>query len=44
MPLEPLKINGISIGENGGSVSVKQEYKDVEVHGLTLNLEKRKFR
>lgn len=44
MPLDPLKISGISIGEAGGSVSVKQEYKNVEVHGLTKNLEKRNFK
>ncbi|XP_043468294.1 protein takeout-like [Leptopilina heterotoma] len=43
LPLDPLKISGISIGEAGGSVSVKQEYKNVEVHGLTKNLEKRNF-
>lgn len=44
LPLDPLKVSGISIGDAGGSVSVKQDYKNVEVHGLTRDLEKRSFK
>ncbi|XP_033215631.1 protein takeout-like [Belonocnema kinseyi] len=43
LPLEPLKVNSISIGSTEGSVSLKQEYQNVELHGLTRGLEPRKL-
>ncbi|XP_050460828.1 protein takeout [Cataglyphis hispanica] len=38
LPLEPLAVNSVKIGESQGSVSLKQEYRNVKVHGLTKGL------
>lgn len=35
LPLEPLLINTVKIGNSGGSVSLEQEYYNMKLHGLT---------
>ncbi|XP_025268450.1 protein takeout isoform X2 [Camponotus floridanus] len=39
LPIEPLTINSVKIGETQGSVSLKQEYQNVKLHGLTKGLQ-----
>lgn len=39
LPLDPLVIDSIKIGESEGSVSLKQEYRNVTIHGLTKNMQ-----
>ncbi|GAB1862928.1 Protein takeout [Camponotus japonicus] len=39
LPIEPLAINSVKIGETQGSVSLKQEYRNVKLHGLTKGLQ-----
>ncbi|XP_018348855.1 PREDICTED: protein takeout-like [Trachymyrmex septentrionalis] len=39
LPIEPLAIDSIKIGSSEGSVSLKQEYRNVKIHGLTKNME-----
>ncbi|XP_015592818.1 protein takeout [Cephus cinctus] len=38
LPIEPLAVNSVKIGESKGPVSLKQEYKNIKLHGLTRNL------
>ncbi|XP_018047683.1 PREDICTED: protein takeout-like [Atta colombica] len=38
LPIEPLAIDSIKI-DSEGSVSLKQEYRNVKIHGLTKNME-----
>ncbi|KAK2582559.1 hypothetical protein KPH14_004850 [Odynerus spinipes] len=38
LPLEPLAVDNIKIGEAEGSVSLMQEYKNIKLHGLTKGL------
>lgn len=39
LPIEPLAINSVKIGETQGSVSLKQEYRNVKLYGLTKGLQ-----
>ncbi|XP_003703683.1 take-out-like carrier protein [Megachile rotundata] len=39
LPLEPLAVDSVKIGESQGSVTLRQEYKNIKLHGLTKNLE-----
>lgn len=39
LPIEPLAIDNIKIGSLEGSVSLKQEYRNVKIHGLTKNIQ-----
>lgn len=43
LPLEPLALDSIRIGESEGSVSLKQEYKNIKIHGLTKGLEVKNY-
>ncbi|KAL0131853.1 hypothetical protein PUN28_003008 [Cardiocondyla obscurior] len=38
LPIEPLAVDSLKIGESQGSVSLKQEYRNVKIHGLTKDL------
>ncbi|XP_074097354.1 take-out-like carrier protein [Cotesia typhae] len=38
LPIEPLGINSMSIGESGTIASFKQNYRNIKVHGLTKGL------
>ncbi|KYN18498.1 PREDICTED: protein takeout-like [Trachymyrmex cornetzi] len=38
LPIEPLAVDRIKIGSSEGSVSLKQEYRNVKIHGLTKNM------
>lgn len=38
LPLEPLTIDNIQIGESDGSVSLMQEYKNTQLYGITKDL------
>ncbi|XP_012534788.1 protein takeout [Monomorium pharaonis] len=40
LPLEPLAVDSIKIGESEDSVSLKQEYWNIKVHGLTKDGDK----
>ncbi|XP_060828550.1 protein takeout-like [Bombus pascuorum] len=35
LPIEPLAVDSVSIGEAEGSVTLRQEYKNIKLHGLT---------
>lgn len=39
LPLEPLLVNSVKIGGSQGSVSLRQEYRNIKLYGLTKNLE-----
>lgn len=39
LPLEPLAVDSVKIGESQGSVTLRQEYKNIKLYGLTKNLE-----
>ncbi|XP_070164839.1 take-out-like carrier protein [Polyergus mexicanus] len=39
LPLEPLAVSSMKIGESQGAVSLKQEYRNVKLHGLTKGLQ-----
>lgn len=43
LPLEPLALDSIKIGESEGSISLKQEYKNIKIHGLTKHLEVKNY-
>ncbi|KAF3427238.1 hypothetical protein E2986_02260 [Frieseomelitta varia] len=38
-PVEPLLVDNVKIGGSQGSVSLKQEYKNIKLYGLTKDLE-----
>ncbi|KAG5326904.1 TAKT protein, partial [Acromyrmex heyeri] len=38
LPIEPLAVDSIKIGNSEGTVSLKQEYRNIKIHGLTKNL------
>ncbi|XP_043289153.1 uncharacterized protein [Venturia canescens] len=38
LPLDPLAVDSVSIGDNGGVVSIQQDYQNVKVHGLAQGL------
>lgn len=38
LPIEPLAVDSIKIGSSEGSISLKQEYRNIKIHGLTKNL------
>lgn len=38
LPLEPLNVDSVKIGESEGSVSLMQEYKNIKIYGLTKGL------
>ncbi|XP_003397291.1 protein takeout [Bombus terrestris] len=35
LPIDPLAVDSVSIGGTQGSVTLKQEYKNIKLHGLT---------
>lgn len=39
LPLEPLAVDSVKIGESEGSVTLAQEYKNIKLHGLTKGLQ-----
>ncbi|XP_029669800.1 protein takeout [Formica exsecta] len=39
LPLEPLAISSVKIGESQGAVSIEQEYRNIKLHGLTKGLQ-----
>ncbi|CAK9811569.1 Protein takeout [Anthophora plagiata] len=39
LPIEPLAVDSVKIGESQGSVTLRQEYRNIKLHGLTKNLE-----
>ncbi|XP_011687141.1 PREDICTED: protein takeout-like [Wasmannia auropunctata] len=39
LPLEPLAVDSIKIGESEGTVSLQQEYRNVKLYGLTKGLQ-----
>jgi len=44
LPIEPLAIDSIKIGESEGSVSLKQEYKNVKIYRLTKDMQLYNYR
>lgn len=38
LPVEPLAVDSVSIGGTQGSVTLKQEYKNIKLHGLTKGI------
>lgn len=38
LPLEPLAVDRMSIGGTTGVVALKQEYKNIKLHGLTKGI------
>nr|XP_033333032.1 protein takeout-like [Megalopta genalis] len=38
LPIEPLAVDSVKIGESQGSVSLRQEYKNIKLYGLTKQL------
>ncbi|XP_015108836.1 protein takeout-like isoform X2 [Diachasma alloeum] len=39
LPIDPLSVDSVSIGEGGGAVSLKQEYRNIKLYGLSKGLE-----
>ncbi|XP_029038213.2 protein takeout-like [Osmia bicornis bicornis] len=39
LPIEPLAVDSVKIGESQGSVTLKQEYKNIKLYGLTKQLQ-----
>ncbi|XP_071570862.1 take-out-like carrier protein [Temnothorax nylanderi] len=39
LPIEPLAVDTLKIGESQGSVSLKQEYRNAKIYGLTKDLQ-----
>lgn len=39
LPIEPLAVDSVKIGEAQGSVTLKQEYRNIKLHGLTKDLQ-----
>ncbi|XP_076173818.1 take-out-like carrier protein [Ptiloglossa arizonensis] len=39
LPVEPLLVDSVKIGESQGSVALRQEYRNIKLHGLTKNLQ-----
>ncbi|XP_015520401.1 protein takeout [Neodiprion lecontei] len=44
LPIEPLAVDSIKIGESTGPVSVKQSYRNIKLYGLTRGLEVNNYR
>ncbi|XP_046738549.1 protein takeout-like [Diprion similis] len=44
LPIEPLAVDSVKIGESTGPVSVKQAYHNIKLHGLTRGLEVTNYR
>jgi len=44
LPLEPLAIDSIKIGESEGSMSLKQEYKNIKIYGITKDMQLYNYR
>lgn len=38
VPIEPLQLDSISIGGSQGTVTLKQDFKNVKLYGLTKGL------
>ncbi|XP_076644016.1 take-out-like carrier protein [Halictus rubicundus] len=38
LPIEPLAVESVKIGESQGSVALRQEYRNIKLHGLTKGL------
>ncbi|XP_017893279.1 protein takeout-like [Ceratina calcarata] len=43
LPIEPLAVDSVKIGNSQGSVTLKQEYRNIKLHGLTKNLEVKNY-
>ncbi|XP_043250259.1 protein takeout-like [Colletes gigas] len=43
LPIEPLAVDSMKIGESEGSVSLRQEYRNIKLYGLTKDLEIRNY-
>ncbi|XP_016905697.2 protein takeout [Apis cerana] len=43
LPIEPLTVDSVKIGESQGSVTLRQEYKNIKLYGLTKNLEVKNY-
>ncbi|XP_012273717.1 protein takeout [Orussus abietinus] len=43
LPLEPLAVDSVKIGESQGPVTLKQEYKNIKLHGLTQGLQVKNY-
>lgn len=43
LPIEPLAVDSVKIGESQGSVTLKQEYRNIKLHGLTKQFEITKY-
>lgn len=39
LPIEPLAVDSVKIGESQGSVTLSQEYRNIKLYGLTKDLE-----
>lgn len=44
LPIEPLAVDSVKIGESQGSVALKQEYKNIKLYGLTKNLDIKNYK
>ncbi|XP_076231190.1 take-out-like carrier protein [Calliopsis andreniformis] len=43
LPIEPLAVDSVKIGESQGSVALRQEYRNIKLHGLTKHLEVKNY-
>ena len=43
LPVEPLAVDSVSIGEPHGSVALKQEYRNIKLHGLTKGIQVKNY-
>lgn len=43
LPIEPLAVDSVKIGDSQGSVTLKQEYRNIKLHGLTKNLQVKNY-
>ncbi|XP_017763070.1 PREDICTED: protein takeout-like [Eufriesea mexicana] len=43
LPIEPLAVDNLKIGESQGSVALRQEYKNIKIHGLTKDLKVKSY-
>ncbi|XP_066592798.1 protein takeout-like [Prorops nasuta] len=44
LPIEPLAVESVKIGESEGSVTLKQEYRNIKLYGLTKGLQISNYR
>lgn len=43
LPVEPLAVDSVKIGESQGSVALRQEYRNIKLYGLTKHLQVKNY-